>query len=182
MTDQKQRAYSEWLVICYQQGDRASFDALCRLWEKRFLLYAIRRLENPDTSRDVTQETLISISKGLRNLSDPAAFPGWAFRILERRCADQLRSMVRERQVFADGQHVPDGASTDNTENEISVQKLLHDLDSRVKVVLQLHYLDGFSVNEIAQILEVPPGTIKSRLFYARRLLERKARRKNTEK
>ena len=181
MTDQKQRAYSEWLVLRYQQGDRAAFDSLCRLWEKRFLVYALRRLDNQDASREATQETLISISKGLFRLADPAAFPGWAFRILERRCADQLRSIVRERQLFSEATVLQEPGSADNTENEISVQKLMRDLDSRIRVVLQLHYLDGFSVNEIAEILELPPGTIKSRLYYARKLLQTRARQQNTE-
>ncbi len=175
MTDLKQRAYSEWLVIRYQQGDRLAFDALCKLWERRFLLYAIRRLEHQESARDVTQEALLSMSKGLHRLGDPGAFPGWAFRILERRCADYLRSRIRERQVISDSATIAEDSpaltSKDNTENEIDVQALMSMLDSKVRVVLQLHYLEGFTVSEVAEILGVPTGTIKSRLFYARKML-----------
>lgn len=175
MTDQKQRAYSEWLVIRYQQGDRLAFDPLCKLWQRRFLLYAIRRLDNQENARDVTQEALLSMSKGLHRLGDPGAFPGWAFRILERRCADFLRSRVRERQLISESsalaEDAPELAKGDNTENELSVDKLMSVLDSRVRVVLQLHYLEGFTITEVAEILAVPAGTVKSRLFYARKLL-----------
>ncbi len=188
MTDQKQRAYhtaraySEWLVIRYQQGEKAAFDSLCSLWQQRFLLYAMRRLENRESAMDTTQEALLSMSRGLHRLSDPGAFPGWAFRILERRCADQLRKQMRDRQVFPDNADAAEDtaelAKKDNVENEISVNELMRVLDSRVRVVLQLHYLDGFTVNEVSEILGLPVGTIKSRLFYARKLLANSTNKK----
>lgn len=175
MQDQKQRAYSEWLVLCFQQGNQYALNSLFRLWERRLLLYAVRRLggqENAETARDVTQEALISISRSLHNLSDPAAFPGWAFRIVERRCVDYLRVKIREREVFTSVEQVPELSKADNTENEITSSELLRNLDPKVRVVLQLHYLEGMTVGEISQVLDIPAGTVKSRLYYARKLIQ----------
>ena len=183
MLEQKQKAYSEWLVLCFQQGDQGALNSLFRLWEKRLLLYAIRRLGGQDKAeiaRDVTQEALISISRSLHNLSDPAAFPAWAFRIVERRCVDYLRIKIREREVFASVEEVPELSKADNTENEITSSELLSSLDPKVRVVLQLHYLEDMTVGEISQVLDIPAGTVKSRLFYARKLIQSRANQKNS--
>lgn len=183
MREQKQRAYSEWLVLCFQQGDQDALNSLFQLWEKRLLLYAVRRLggqENAEIARDVTQEALISICRGLHKLADPAAFPGWAFRIVERRCVDYLRVTIREREVFASVEEVPELSKKDNTENEITSSDLLRNLDSNVRVVLQLHYLEDMTVGEIAQVLDIPAGTVKSRLYYARKLIQTKTGQKNS--
>ena len=100
MLDHKKRAYSEWLVVRSQQGDRAALNSLVKFWQERYLLYALRRLENRDAARDVTQETLISICRNLGKLKDPVTYPSWSYRILERRCLDWLRKTIRERDLI----------------------------------------------------------------------------------
>lgn len=175
MFDRKTRAYSEWLVVRCQQGDKHAFQSLVAHWEKRLLVYAIRRLEDSEAAKDATQECLLAVSKGVRSLNDPGAFPKWMFRILERRCSDLLRRKIREREVIAENQEIPETGSEDNTANEIDVAQLLLGFDPAIRLVLQLHYLEGFTVTEIAEIIEVPTGTVKSRLFYARKALNNKA-------
>lgn len=179
--DSKQRAYSEWLVLRCQQGDSAAFRLLIAHWEKRLLLYALRRLEDKDAAQDATQECLLAVSRGLNGLTDPGAFPKWVFQILERRCVDALRKKIRERQFIAETDSLPESSTEDNTENELTVRELLKDFDPSIRVVLQLHYRDGFSVTEIAEIIGVPAGTVKSRLFYARKALLNKATSKPEE-
>ena len=171
MFDPKQRAYSEWLVLRCQQGDSAAFKELVAQWDQRLLLYGIRRLEDPEAARDATQECLLAVSKGLGKLNDPGAFPKWLFQIMERRCADSLRKKIRDREVIAESATAPELGKEDNVENEVSVANLLKGYDPAVQLVLQLHYRDGFTINEIAEIINVPPGTVKSRLFYARKSL-----------
>ncbi|MCG8414528.1 MAG: RNA polymerase sigma factor [Pseudomonadales bacterium] len=178
--DSKQRAYSEWLVVRCQQGDPAAFRLLVAFWEKRLLPYALRRMGDREAAQDATQECLLAVSRGLKTLTDPGAFPKWIFQILERRCVDALRRKIRERQIIAETDLVPERGTEDNTENELTVRKLLKDFDPAIRIVLQLHYRDGFSVIEIAEIIGVPAGTVKSRLFYARKALLKKAT-SNTE-
>ena len=61
------------------------------------------------------------------------------------------------------------------TDEKLTVKELLARLDPEIRVVLQLHYLDGLTLSEIASILNVPTGTIKSRLYYARKLLAKES-------
>ena len=171
MSDLKEKSFNEWLVIRSQQGDDGAFGDLIELWQKRFYLYAFNRLKDREVARDVTQECLVSISRNITKLTDPAAFPKWGFRILERRCIDWQRKIVREREVFQQQEELPEIAIKDNTEAKLSVEALLNQLDSRLSIVLRLYYLEEFSVHEIAEIVKVPVGTVKSRLFYARKLM-----------
>ena len=170
MLNQNQRSVSEWLVIRAQQGERSAFDALIKLWHQRFYVYAMKRTKDREVALDLTQEALVSISRNLRKLSDPAGFPKWSFRILERRYIDWQRKVIRERQVLALNEEAQEPAQVDNTEARIDVKELLARLEPNIRVVLQLYYMDGMSMAEIAEILDVPTGTVKSRLYYARKL------------
>lgn len=173
MLDLKQKAYNEWLVIRSQQGERDAFDELLRRWQRRYYLYAMNRLHDREAANDVTQECLLSISRNLNKLSDPAAYPKWGFRILERRCVDWQRKIIREREIIQQQEELPEFGSKDGTEEELSVEMLLAKLDSRLATLLRLFYLETLSVEEIAEIYDVPIGTIKSRLFYTRKLISK---------
>jgi DNA-directed RNA polymerase specialized sigma24 family protein len=70
----KRDSLNEWLVIRSQQGDKDAFTALVRNWQQRYYLYALNRLKDKEAARDVTQDCLLSISRSLGNLSDPAAY------------------------------------------------------------------------------------------------------------
>jgi RNA polymerase sigma-70 factor (ECF subfamily) len=166
----KQRALSEWLLLRWRQGEAEALESLLTLWHPRFLLYVRRRLGNSEAAKDVLQEGLINIIRSLGRLEDAAAFPGWSYRILERRCADWHRASARESELI-NSSEVPEGCQEDNTETRLTAEELLARLDTQLASTIRLHYLEGFSIGEIAAIYEVPAGTIKSRLFYGRKLL-----------
>ena len=75
MHDLEERSFNEWLVIESQRGEKDAFNTLIRHWEQRYFLYAMNRRKNRKAAKDVTQENLISISRSLRKLSDPAGYP-----------------------------------------------------------------------------------------------------------
>lgn len=168
---EKTRALSEWLVMRSQQGNREAREALLELWQERFYLYALRRLGSSEVARDVTQEALLSICRNLARLKDPVAFPSWSYRIVERRCVDCLRKILREREIIDTGKELPDVAAPESQESDAEVTSILATLEPEIRSLLQLYYLDELSVAEIATILDIPAGTVKSRLFYARKLL-----------
>lgn len=171
MQDLKQRSYNEWLVIESQQGKVDAFNSLIENWEQRYFLYALNRLKSREAARDVTQESLLSISRGLHSLSDPASYPKWSFRIVERRCADWLRKTIREREVIQAQEELPEVPVHDNIEEALSVEQLLSKMDSALASILRLYYLESLTIREIAEINDLPAGTVKSRLFYARRMM-----------
>lgn len=171
MRDLKERSFNEWLVIESQRGEVEAFNTLIKNWERRYFLYALNRLKNREAAKDVTQESLISISKGLRRLADPATYPKWSFRIVERRCVDWLRKTIREREFIQAQEELPDIPVRDGIEAKISIEQLLAKMDSRLASILRLYYLETLTIQEIAEVSDVPGGTVKSRLFYARKMM-----------
>ena len=173
MQQLKQQSFNEWLVVRSQSGEREAFDKLVRLWQQKYFLYALNRLGDREAAKDVTQECLLSISRNIGKLSDAAAFPKWSFRILERRCVDWLRKTIREREHVQRQEELPEIGIEDGTETRLNVEQLLAKLDSRLAALLRLYYLEGLTVQEIAEVSDVPAGTVKSRLYYARKLMSR---------
>lgn len=171
MRDLKERSFNEWLVLESQRGEVEAFNTLIQNWEQRYFLYAMNRLKSREAALDVTQESLISISRGLNRLSDPAAYPKWSFRIVERRCVDWLRKAIREREVIQTQEELPEIPVDDAMEEKLSVERLLSRMDSALASILRLYYLESLTIQEIAEISDVPAGTVKSRLFYARKTM-----------
>lgn len=178
MKQLQQQGYNEWLVVRCQMGEAEAFERLVELWHRRYFLYAMNRLGQREAAQDVTQECLLSISRGIRKLADPAAYPKWSFQILERRRIDWLRKTIRERTVIEKELHEAQSLKADLEpetnellDSRLTVGQLLKMLDPRLATLLRLYYLESLSIEEIAEISAVPAGTIKSRLFYARKLL-----------
>ena len=171
MRDLKERSFNEWLVIESQHGEKDAFNTLIKNWEQRYFLYALNRLKSREAAKGVTQESLISISKSLRKLADPASYPKWSFRIVEKRCVDWLRKTIREREFIQTQEELPEVPVRDGIEDTLSVEQLLSKMDSRLATILRLYYLEALSIQEIAEVINVPSGTVKSRLFYARKMM-----------
>lgn len=174
--DEKQKAYSEWLVVRCQQGDESALGALLELWCSKFLSYASYRLSEREAAQDAVQEALVAICRNLYKLSDPASFPRWSYTIVERRCVDWQRKRVRERQILAEddtetaGQAVTDASEA--TDADLDSHRLLEILEPELRALVRLYYLEELSVSDIVKIYKLPSGTVKSRLFYARKKMQ----------
>ena len=174
--EEKQAAWNEYLVLRCQEGDADALQDLMRHWHSRLYGYALGQLQDADAAKDATQESLLSISKNIRRLDDPASFPKWAYQIVIRRCADWQRKEVRWR-----ARHVTDSASvieqaegrpTASDMDDEALHRALGMLEPELGNVVRLYYFDSFSLKEIGELLELPTGTIKSRLYYARKRLK----------
>ncbi|MBT8145558.1 MAG: RNA polymerase sigma factor [Gammaproteobacteria bacterium] len=177
MNDAKEKSFNEWLVINSQLGDKSAFEQLLERWQPRLLAYATRRLGDRELAREVVQECLMGITRGLTRLRDPAAFPGWCYKLLERRCIDAIRTRIRDRQKLSELVRQQPESDTDQRtgavqlEQQVSIQQAVAQLDSNLAAVLKLYYQESFTIEEIAEVLEIPAGTVKSRLYYARKTL-----------
>jgi RNA polymerase sigma-70 factor (ECF subfamily) len=168
MPRDSEQILTEWLVLQAQSGSAEALEQLLKLWYPRLLRYLGGRARSRDAAKDVVQETLLSAARLIRRLEDPAAFPKWLYRILERRLVDYLRAEVRRRRrdsIAADG--YSDRAEGPGT----ALGDALASLAAESHQVVHLHYLVGLSVKEIASLIELPQGTVKSRLHSARRQL-----------
>ncbi len=161
------------LVLDAQAGDVAAFERLAARWHPRLLRYAARLTGDADGAREVTQETWLAVVKGLRRLRDPASFAAWALRVTARRSADwiETRRRTRHRDAAADPDAATAGERVGRPEDVIRVHEALRRLPAAARAIVSMHYAQGFSVEEMAAVLGVPPGTVKSRLFHARERL-----------
>jgi RNA polymerase sigma factor (sigma-70 family) len=169
MNDDREQSVDELLVMDSQDGDRRAMDALVSRWQKRFWSYACRLTGSPEAAWDVTQESWLGIVRGIRRLNDPARFGPWAYRIVTNKANDWLRRNAGTKRLPADFE--AQARSTDELQTAVAATDLhsvLHGLSNSSRAVLTLHYLEGFGLADIANILRVPRGTVKSRLHAAR--------------
>ncbi len=172
--NRRERATDELLVLRCQEGDAAAFDALVGRWQERLWRHAWRLTGRPDAAWDAIQEAWITVSRDIRGLKDAAAFPAWAYRITSNRCHDWIRKERRRRR--ADEAYAE---QADRVENETrgahqrwrDLEEALAQLAGSDRAILSLRYEEDFTVAEIAEILQIPQGTVKSRLHYARERL-----------
>ena len=159
------------LVERAQRGDEGAFTSLAVAVGDRLHAVAYRILRDTDLAEDATQQALLTVWRDLHQLRDPARFEAWSYRLLvracyaesrrERRYAPNLRLLSTNEPMSADGTSLV----VDRDQLERGFQRL--SVDHRAVVVLH-HYLD-FSLEEVAESLGVPIGTVRSRLHYAMR-------------
>ena len=179
MDETPERAFDEYLVVLSQAGSVEAFEGLARRWTPRLRRYAARMLggsvESAEAARDVVQETWVGAIRGLRGLRDPAQFPAWIYGIATRKCADLIRANTLRRRLDAavaaaglDGQR-----ASPTPESQIDLAIAVRGLPPTHRAVLHLFYREEFKVEEIASVLGIPAGTVKSRLHHARLALKR---------
>ena len=170
--------YNEWLVLRCQDGDSEALTQLIQEWQPRLVRLAWRLTADRDAAGDLVQDAWIAIVRGLRRLDDPARFRSWAFRIITNKCVDWTRKRVVQRRATEDLAHftpviTDERSSSSMLQNE---QRRIRDavaaLPNEQRAIVSLHYLDGMAQAEIARVLSLPVGTVKSRLFHARSLLK----------
>ncbi len=157
------------LVMQAQDGDRRSMEALVRRWQKRLWTHAYRLTGRGEAAWDITQQAWLAIIKGLGRLHDPASFRAWAYRIVANKAMDHLKS------------ETPPGAPprweaeprAPRQERRAILQDLLHRMEPDKRALLVLYYLEGLTVTEVAFVLGIPPGTVKSRLHASRAELKK---------
>lgn len=179
MRRDEERVFDAYLVAAARVGDRTALQRLATRWQPKLLGHAYR-LSGGDAelAADATQDAWIEIVRSINRLDDAEAFPAWALRIVGRRCAQVIRSRQRRRRDHAALAREPGPRAVPGAENQAASERdALHaamaNLSGLHRAVIGLFYLQEMSIGEIAAILEVPPGTVKTRLLHARRNLRR---------
>ncbi len=169
----REQIVDEMLVLAAQAGRADALAELARRWHPRLLRAAWRLTRDVDGAHESVQEAWLAIARGLGRLDDPARFGAWVLTIVRRRCADWIRTRRRWRSRES---AIPEGstekpATTLPQDARARAREALGRLDPDRRALLALFYLEGFSIEEIAGTLGIPPGTVKSRLFHARERL-----------
>lgn len=167
----QERILEEYLVAGARLGDRNAIARLVALRGPRLLSHAIRLLGNREDAKDAVQDAWIDIIRGLSRLRDERAFPAWAYRIVTRRAGRIVAGRIRQRDIAegAAGMAEPWAAEEGPLAADArTVRAAIRTLPPDHAAAIALFYLEEMSVAEVALALDVPPGTIKTRLMHAR--------------
>jgi RNA polymerase sigma-70 factor (ECF subfamily) len=181
MSTTTEQLVDELLVLRCQDGEAEAFDELVQRWQQRLWRHACRLTGQEDAAWDVVQDGWAAIIRGIRRLDDPARFRQWAYCIITHKAADWIRSRQSARQRIEPLPDDPPGISAGGEqESQEEAASMLRRLPRDQQTILALHYVEGFDVREIAGILGVPEGTVKSRLHHAREELRRRIQEKRS--
>ena len=160
-------------------GDAAAWDALFRRYQLPLYVYVFELVRDEQTSLDLVQETFINAARHIASLRDDAKFGSWLFGIAHQKCIQRWRKQAREEMLRDEVANEPAEfeAGPDELlireEQEAEFMKVLNQLPPPQRSVLLLHFVEDFSLEEIAGITGVSTGTVKSRLHYAKKALRR---------
>ena len=162
-----------------RSGDHGSWDTLFRRYQLPLYAYVVELVQNEQASLDIVQETFISAVRHIADLRDDEKFGSWLFGIAHQKCVQHWRRNHRTAAAFdelaetsVDDVELPFEMLI-REEDEAELMRLVHQLPVAQRCVLLLHFLEDFSLEEVARITGVPIGTVKSRLHYAKLALKK---------
>jgi RNA polymerase sigma-70 factor, ECF subfamily len=191
---QAKGTYDRELVRRAQANDKDAYEELIKRHQQRVFAVAAGILRRHEDIEDIAQQVFVKAYFSLKRFDGRAAFSTWLYRITLNECWDLLRKKkVRPLLYESDlseeqAQRVADSESDDagpdirqRLENQQRVEHLLEGLEERDKLMLILKEVEGFSIEEIAEVLELNANTVKVRLFRARGRIVRKAAERNRD-
>ena len=163
------------LIRRYLEGDVAAFDELMRAHEDRVFAICLRMMKDRDQALDATQDVFLTVFRKADRYKERAAFSTWLYRVSINTCYDHLRRRQR-KQTQTIPEHLD--PSDPHSDDALSAVELRPDIETALagispefRAAVVLVDLEGMSLDGAADTLDVPVGTVKSRLFRARKLL-----------
>lgn len=156
------------LVVAASRGDHEAFEVLATSAGDRLYAVAFLILRAGDLAEDAVQEALVRAWRNLPSLRDPDRFDAWLYRLVVNACAEQGRQLRRWSQqvrVLPVEMAISDDTRTIADRDEL--ERGFDRLRPEQRAVIVLHFYNGFSAAEIAEILGIPEGTARSRIYYA---------------
>lgn len=162
-----------------RRGETAAFEELVRLYEKRVYAVALRSSGNPEDAADIVQEVFLRAWRSIESFRGDSGLSTWLFRITMNLCVDHARHKHAQPQtqpIVTDDETerpLPDPAPTpeehlDNRELGRELAAALEEISEEHRRIVLLRDVSGMSYTEIAEVLEISEGTVKSRLSRAR--------------
>ena len=183
-TLKRKKITDEVLIARFQDGDVQAFDTLVRRYKDQLLNYVYRFVGNRNDAEDLVQETFLRVYKNKHYYKEIAKFSTWVYTIAGNLAKTELRRRKR-RKIFSVSNFVNEERDYDipdlakNPESEVDgslkddiIQKAIEKLPAKFKEVILLRDVQGFAYEEISQILNIPLGTVKSRVNRGRLKLQ----------
>ncbi|MFH1811999.1 MAG: sigma-70 family RNA polymerase sigma factor [Pseudomonadota bacterium] len=182
------------LVERAQKGDRRAFGLLVERYQRRVYAVAFGMLHNRDDAMDVVQDAFVKVHRHIEAFQGNASFYTWLYRIVANLCIDvrrrrsrrpeaELNEAVVHSDVLSTGVDVaprnPEANPVENlTRRELSAEmnRALDDLSENHRLILLMREVEGLSYEELAEVLKISKGTVMSRLFHARKNMQKALR------
>ena len=174
MKIEQEHIFNELLVMRTQNGDMEAFSLLVKRWHPALLRQAYRLTRDEEAALDVAQEVWKAIANGIYKLKSPAAFSTWSYKIVSNKAANWIKDQQKLRSLKNEHEVVIVEDQDETSDNVELIRKALNELPIKSKTILSMFYIDNHSVKKISEILSLSEGTVKSRLFYARKMLKEK--------
>lgn len=182
------------LVARSQAGEREAFAVLVARYQRRAYAVALGMVHNHDDALDVVQDAFVKAHRNIGGFHGNASFYTWLYRIVVNLCIDRARTRKRRPQVEFDETYereqaagvgvdvMPHLADSDPMRNlsrrelGLQIDKALATLSENHRSILLLREVDGLSYEELAEVLQISRGTVMSRLFHARKNMQKELR------
>ena len=170
-----------------KEGDEQAFEALVTAYERKVYNYALRSTGNEEDAMDVTQEVFLRVYRSLPGFKEESSFSTWLYRITYNICVDFSRKHAKRKELYlgvdgetADGKEIelpdesyaPEAVYGQKELREEIAGALMH-LSDQHREVLVMREINGMSYAQIAEVLELEEGTVKSRIARARENLRK---------
>jgi RNA polymerase sigma-70 factor, ECF subfamily len=162
-----------------REGNVEAWESLFRRYRLPLYVYVFELVRDEQTSLDLVQDTFINACRHIAMLRDDDKFGGWLFGIAHQKCIQQWRRQNREAEFREELEYAPPVVNDGplelliREEQEAEFMRLLDQLPLPQRSALLLHFVEDFSLEEIARITGAQLGTVKSRLHYAKRALRK---------
>jgi len=161
------------LVQSYQSGNKKALVLLVNRWHKKFCTHAYWYTNDRDLAKDIAQESWTVIINKIGGLQNTNKFGAWALQIVTRKAIDSYRKRNNFKNL---DDYQTEKLIANTIENDADLSKsvliAIQKLSSEQQAVLRLFYIQEYKINQIASLLKIPKGTVKSRLFKARERLK----------
>jgi len=185
-----ERSIDQKLVVRVQKGDKTAFDLLARKYQHKIAKLISRYVRDRREVEDVTQEALIKAYRAIGGFRGESAFYTWLYRIAVNTAKNYLESQgrrppgsdveIESAELIDSGEGLRDQATPERQmlTNEIAttVHRVLELLPPDLRTAITLREIEGMSYEEIAEVMDCPIGTVRSRIFRAREAIDRELR------
>jgi len=185
-----ERSVDQQLVVRVQKGDKAAFDLLVRKYQHRIAKLVSRYVSDRAEVEDVTQEAFIRAYRAIKGFRGESAFYTWLYRIAVNTAKNYLVALGRrppsmdveaeEAEAVDVGSNLRDVTTPERhlLADEIgrTVERVMNAMPEDLRTALTLREIDGLSYEEIAEIMDCPIGTVRSRIFRAREAIDKELR------
>jgi RNA polymerase sigma-70 factor (ECF subfamily) len=179
--ERTRKLHLELLLIRIRRGDPSALTELVKEWEPPLLAYLRRLLPSEDEAWDVLQETWIKAMRGLGDVRDLDAFPPWIYRIARNTAISHFRTRRPTEDPSDDDPLTAETSDPEFSPEEFeAVHRAIENLSFHHREAIVLHFLDDLTIVEIAALLDIPPGTVKSRIHHGKRRIRQIIQRERT--